>query len=330
MRAAISKSPGGPETLVVEDVPEPSPGADEVLVRVRACGVNYPDLLIIQDKYQVRPERPFSPGGEIAGEVGAIGGNVSGLKIGDRVIGMTGWGGMAECVAVPVAKCIPMPDSMPFEDGAAFISAYGTSYHALKQRGRLLPGEKLLVLGAAGGVGLAAVELGRAMGAQVIAATSTQEKLELALRKGATTGFVYPSKPAEADSKMLSALFKEAAGRAGFDVVYDAVGGIYAEAALRAMAWKGRFLVIGFPSGIPRIALNLTLLKGCEIVGVFYGAFTEKEPEENAANIQELLELYRKGAIKPHIFAVYPLDQAAQAIRDLAERRVQGKVLVAP
>jgi NADPH2:quinone reductase len=329
MKAVLSKSVGGPDTLVLEEVADPMLKPGEVLVAVKACGVNYPDVIIIEDKYQFKPERPFSPGGEVAGVVEAVGEGVTTVKVGDRVIGQAGWGGMAEKIALAEGRCIPMPDSMSFEEGAAFIMTYGTSHYALKQRADIKAGETLLVLGAAGGVGLAAVELAKAAGARVIAACSSQEKVDLCIKHGADGGVVYPRGPFDKDGKKaLADLFKGACGKEGANVIYDAVGGDYAEAALRAIAWEGRFLVIGFPAGIPSIPLNLTLLKGCQIVGVFWGAFTAKDPKGNAENIKELMALYAAGKIKPHVSAAYPLAEAGKAITDLAERRAQGKVVV--
>ena len=329
MKAVLSKTVGGPSTLSFETLPDPVAGAGEVLVAVKACGVNYPDVLIIEDKYQFKPARPFAPGGEIAGVVEAVGEGVTSVKVGDRVIGQAGWGGMAEKIVLGAARVIPMPDAMPFDEGAAFIMTYGTSHYALKQRADIKPGETLLVLGAAGGVGLAAVELGKAMGARVVAAASSQEKVDLAIRHGADAGVVYPMGPFDKEGKKaLADLFKGACGKDGANVIYDAVGGDYAEASLRAIAWEGRFLVIGFPAGIPAIPLNLTLLKGCQIVGVFWGSFTAREPVENAQNIAELMALYAAGKIRPHVSAHYPMEQAGQAITDLAERRAQGKIVV--
>jgi len=329
MKAVLSKAVGGPDTLVLEEVADPTLKPGEVLVAVKACGVNYPDVIIIEDKYQFKPERPFSPGGEIAGVVEAVGEGVTKVKVGDRVIGQAGWGGMAEKIALAEVRCIPMPVGMSFEEGAAFIMTYGTSHYALKQRADIKPGETLLVLGAAGGVGLAAVELGKAAGARVIAACSNQEKVDLCKAHGADDGVVYQRGPFDKDGKKaLADLFKSVCGKDGANVIYDAVGGDYAEAALRAIAWEGRFLVIGFPSGIPSIPLNLTLLKGCQIVGVFWGAFTAKDPKGNAENIADLMSLYASGKIKPHVSATYPMVQAGQAITDLAERRAQGKVVV--
>jgi NADPH2:quinone reductase len=329
MKAIVSKAVGGPDTLVLEDLAEPQPGADEVRVRVRACGVNYPDTLIIEDRYQFKPERPFSPGGEVAGEIDALGSDVTELKVGDKVIALVGWGGMAEKVVTKATKCLPMPPDMPYDEAAAFIFTYGTSYYSLKQRAALQPGESLLVLGAAGGVGLAAVELGVAMGARVVAAASTQEKVDLAIKHGAAAGVVYPIGTLDKSAaKALSNEFKQACGEGGANVVYDAVGGDYAEAALRAIAWEGRFLVVGFPAGIPSIPLNLALLKGCQIVGVFWGSFAERDPAENQQNGIEMFELYAAKKIRPFVSASYPLAEAGRAIKDLAERRAMGKVVV--
>ena len=330
MKAMLSVQPGGPETLTLSEAPDPVAGPGEVVVQIRACGVNFPDTLIIEDKYQFKPPRPFAPGGEFAGVVESLGEGVNDLKVGDPVIAQTISGGMAEKIAVPAAECVLMPDGMPFGEGAAFLFTFGTSYYALKQRAKLKPGESLLVLGAAGGVGLAAVELGKAMGAHVIAAASTQDKVDLALHRGADVGVVYPRGPFDKDGcKALAALFKGAAPKDGVDVVYDAVGGDYAEAALRALAWEGRLLVVGFPAGIPSIPLNLPLLKSCQIVGVFYGAFTTRDPETSDDNKRDLLSLYANGKIRPYISATYPLDQAGAAIAELAERRAKGKVVVA-
>jgi NADPH2:quinone reductase len=329
MKVVLSTAPGGPETLVLRDVADPEPGAGEVRLAVKACGVNYPDTLIIRDLYQFKPERPFAPGGEVSGVVEALGPGVTELEVGDRVIGSAGWGGMAEKLVLPADRCIEIPDAMPFDEAAAFIMTYGTSYYALVQRAALKAGETLLVLGAAGGVGLAAVEIGKAMGARVIAAVSSAEKLAFAKAHGADDGIVYPRGPFDkAGTKALADLFKGACGADGANVIYDPVGGDYAEAALRAIAWEGRFLVVGFPAGIPKLPLNLTLLKSCQVVGVFWGAFTRREPAENAANIKALLSLYAKGAIRPQISARYPLAEAGTAIAQLAARAVMGKIIV--
>lgn len=331
MKALLSKAPGGPSTLVLEDLPDPTPGEGEVVLDVKAVGVNYPDVLIIEDKYQFKPARPFSPGGELSGVVSAVGPGVKSLKVGDRVIGSCGWGGMAEKVALAEGRCIPIPDAMPFDQAAAFIMTYGTSHYALKERAALKAGETLLVLGAAGGVGLAAVELGKAAGARVIAAVSSPDKADVARAHGADDTVVYPKGPFDKEgAKALADLFKQACGPNGADVIYDAVGGDYAEASLRAIGWEGRFLVIGFPAGIPKIPLNLTLLKSCQIVGVFWGAFVAREPKRNAEHVAELMALYEKGAIRPHVSATYPLAEGAQAIQHLADRKATGKVVVTP
>jgi NADPH2:quinone reductase len=329
MRAVLSKAVGGPETLVFEEVPTPTPGPGQALIGVKAVGVNYPDVLIIEDRYQFKPPRPFSPGGEFSGVVQAVGEGVTTVKAGDRVFGNTGSGGMAEALLAPADRLTAMPDSMPFDEAAAFLMTYGTSYYGLKDRGRLQPGETLLVLGAAGGVGLAAVELGAAMGARVVAAASSEEKVQVAKDHGAHEGVVYPKGPFDKDGrKQLAQLFKDAVGADGAHVTYDAVGGDYAEAALRASAWDGRFLVIGFPAGIPAIPLNLTLLKSCNIVGVFWGAAVARDPAGHQQNVRELMDLYTGGKIKPHVSARYPLERAGEAITHLAERRAIGKVVV--
>ncbi|MEL6568485.1 MAG: NADPH:quinone oxidoreductase family protein [Pseudomonadota bacterium] len=328
MKAILSKAPGGPETLVLEDIPAPEAGKGEVVLEVKAIGVNFPDSLIIQDLYQFKPERPFSPGGEVSGVVKSVGEGVTNLKVGDRVIGSTGWGGMREEVAVHAGRCIPIPDEMPFDEAAALIMTYGTSHYALKDRADPKPGEKLLVLGAAGGVGIAAVELGKAMGLEVIAAASSQEKVDFCLSKGADKGLVYERGALDrGQQKEFSNQIKEVSG-GGVDIIYDGVGGDYAEPALRAMNWEGRFLVIGFPAGIPKLPLNLTLLKSCDVRGVFWGAFVARNPERNAQHIAELFQFYRDGKIKPHVSGHYPLERAADAITELIERRAQGKVVV--
>ena len=329
MRAVLSKAVGGPDTLVLEEVPTPEPGPGQARVAVKAVGVNYPDVLIIEDRYQFKPPRPFSPGGEFSGVVKAVGAGVTAVKPGDRVFGNMGSGGMAEEILAPADRLTPMPDGMPFDEAAAFLMTYGTSWYGLKDRGRLQAGETLLVLGAAGGVGLAAVELGAAVGARVVAAASSEEKVQAARERGAHEGVVYPAGPFDKDGrKQLAQLFKDAVGPDGAHVTYDAVGGDYAEAALRASAWDGRFLVIGFPAGIPAIPLNLTLLKSCNIVGVFWGAAVARDPAGHQRNVAELMDLYAAGKIKPHVSARYPLERAGEAITHLAERRAIGKVVV--
>ncbi|MDQ0465380.1 NADPH2:quinone reductase [Caulobacter ginsengisoli] len=329
MKAVLSKVVGGPETLVVEDLPSPVAGPGQVLLAIKACGVNYPDVLIIEDKYQFKPARPFAPGGEVSGIVKAIGEGVTHVSVGQRVLANTGWGGMAEELVLDAARVVPIPDAMPFDEAAAFMMTYGTSWYGLKDRGHLQAGETLLVLGAAGGVGLAAVELGKAMGARVIAAASSQEKVDLAIARGADSGVVYPTGPFDKDSaKALAQLFKDACGPSGWDVAYDAVGGDYAEAVIRAAGWGGRFLVIGFPAGIPKIPLNLTLLKSCDIVGVFWGAAVARDPKAHQENVKQLMEMYAAGKIRPHVSETFPLARAGEAIAHLGSRKALGKVVV--
>ena len=329
MKIVLSRSVGGPESLVLEHVEEPVAGPGQVLIRVHACGVNFPDSLVIADRYQIKPPRPFAPGSELAGVVEAVGEHVTEFSVGDRVIAVPGWGGMAEKLVADVSVCTRMPDQMSYDQGACFIATYGTAYHAFKQRARLRSGERLLVLGAGGGIGLASVQIGRAMGAHVIGAASTQEKLDLALSAGAESGVVYPMQIGGLDERRrLSELFKDICGPAGADVICDSVGGAYTEAALRAIAWGGRFLVVGFPAGIPSLPLNLALLKGCDIAGVIYGAYAQRDPAGNAANIRELMALFAAGKICPHISAHYPMEAAGQAISDLAGRRALGKSVI--
>jgi NADPH2:quinone reductase len=329
MKAMLSRRVGGPETLTLEELPDPKPGNGQVLLAVKACGVNYPDLLIIEDRYQFKPERPFAPGGEVAGVVEAVGAGVTRFKPGDRVIGSSISGGMAEKLVLDAERCIAMPAAMPFDEASALVLTYGTTIYALKDRGHLKRGETLLVLGAAGGVGISAVELGKAYGARVIAAVSSPEKLAFARKHGADDGVVYPPGPFDkAGAKALADLFKGACGENGADVIYDPVGGDYSEAALRAIAWEGRFLVVGFPAGIAKLPLNLTLLKSCQVVGVFWGAFTRRDPAANARNIAELMQLYADGKIKPVVSERYPLARAGEAIRKLGERKAMGKIVV--
>lgn len=322
MRAVLCKEIGMPEDLVVEDVPSPRPGKGQVVLSVKAAGVNFPDILIIQGKYQFKPEFPFSPGGEVAGVVKEVGEGVTSLKQGDRVIASSGWGGFAEELVVDADRTIAMPDAMDFVPASAFVLTYGTSYHALKDRAQLKAGETMLVLGASGGVGLSAIQIGKMMGAKVIAAASSEKKLEVCKANGADELINY----AKDD---LRARVKEVTSGKGVDVVYDPVGGKFSEPALREMAWKGRFLVIGFAAGeIPKVALNLALLKGCSIVGVFWGAFTRKEPDANLKNNEELMRFFTQGKLTPHIHATYPLERAADALNDVLHKRVSGKVVL--
>jgi len=329
MKAVLCKQYGPPDSLVLEDVPSPKPGDGQVVISVKAAGVNFPDVLIIQNKYQFRPPLPFSPGGEVAGIVKELGAGVTNVKVGDRVIGSTGWGGFAEEAVAPAARCIPFPSNMDFVEASAFVMTYGTSHHALKDRAHLKAGETLLVLGAAGGVGLAAVEIGKVMGARVVAAASTQEKIDFCLKRGADVGLVYPEGPLDRDAqKKLSEDLKKVLGGDGANVIYDGVGGDYAEPALRSIAWEGRYLVVGFPAGIPSIPLNLTLLKGCQIVGVFWGAFTAREPKRNQENLAELMRWVKEEKLKPSVSKTYPLARAADALNDMAARKVMGKVVL--
>ena len=328
MKAIISKAVGGPDTLTLEEVPSPKMGKKDILIDIKAAAVNYPDVLVIQDLYQFKPPRPFYPGGEYAGEVVAVGEEVTRWKVGDRVFANTTHGGFAEQTALSEFRAQRIPDGMSFEDAACMLMTYATSIHALKDRGHLKPGETLLVIGAAGGTGVSAVELGKAMGAKVIAACSSQEKVDFAKAAGADDGIVYAEKlDGREAQKAFSDKIKEVSG-GGVDVIYDSVGGDYAEPAIRAMNWEGRYLVIGFPAGIPKIATNLTLLKGISVVGVFWGTFTGKDPKGQAANMQELFALYKDGKIKPRISQRFPLEQAPEAIRMLQDRKVHGKIVV--
>lgn len=324
MKAVLCRQYGPPGTLVFEEVPDPQPGPGQVLIDVRAAGVNFPDTLIIENKYQLKPALPFSPGAEVAGTVAAVGEGVQGLRPGDRVVAIPGYGGYAEKVLAPQADVFPLPEGIGFEDAAAFLIAYGTTHYALQERAAIRPGETLLVLGAAGGTGLSAVELGKLLGARVIAAASSDEKLALCREHGADEVINYSRED-------LRQRLKELTGGRGVDVIYDPVGGPYSEPALRSMAWNGRFLVIGFTAGeIPKIALNLTLLKGCAIVGVWWGGFLRAEPQRAAALTRELVEWFRCGKVRPYVSKRYPLAQAAQALEDVAQRRVTGKMVLVP
>lgn len=330
MKALLCKAYGPPEALVLENVPAPKPGAGEVLIAVKAAGVNFPDVLIIENKYQFKPPLPFSPGAEVAGVVESVGEGVKDLKPGMRVLASVGWGGYAEGVVARAARVFPIPDAMDYETAAALLLTYGTSHHALKDRAKLKASESLLVLGASGGVGIAAVELGRAAGARVIAAASSDEKLAFARECGAHEALKYPAgRLTRDDQKAFSDAIKGLTGGEGANVVYDPVGGDYTEPALRATAWGGRYLVVGFAAGeIPKIPLNLALLKGCDVQGVFWGAFTEREPAKNRENVRELMNLFAAGKIAPRVSKVYPLARAREALADLAARRAMGKLVI--
>ncbi|HEX3808313.1 MAG TPA: NADPH:quinone oxidoreductase family protein [Rhizomicrobium sp.] len=330
MKALLCKAFGPPENLVLEDVLSPKADKGQAIITVKACGVNFPDVLIIQDKYQFKPALPFAPGGEIAGIVKETGEGVSNVKAGDNVIVSVGNGGFAEEVAVDAQRCIPMPDNLDYAVASSFFVTYGTSYYALKHRAHLKAGQNLVVLGAAGGVGLAAVELGKIMGARVIAGASSQEKVDLAKKYGAEDGFVYPTNPLSKDQqKAFSEDIKRLTGGKGADVLYDPVGSDYAEPGLRAMNWEGRYLVIGFAADdIPKVPLNLTLLKGCDIVGVFWGASVMRDPKQGFADLAQLTGWIAEGKLKPHVSAKFPLARGGEAIRMLMDRKAQGKVVV--
>jgi NADPH:quinone reductase-like Zn-dependent oxidoreductase len=329
VKALLSNEPGGPQTLRLAEIPPPVPGTGELLVRVRACAINFPDVLIIEDKYQLKPPRPFAPGGEVAGEIEAVGEGVEGWSVGDRLIAVPGFGGLVEKIVIPAKIAFRLPAARSFDEGAALLLTYATSIHALADRGKLQAGQSLLVLGAAGGVGLAAVELGKAMGARVIAAVSSEEKALAAREAGADDAIVYPAGPFDRDGqKALAGLFKDAVGPAGADVIFDPVGGDYAEPALRSVGWEGRYLVVGFPAGIPKLPLNLTLLKSCDVCGVFWGAFAMRDPEANAAHVAQLFQYWDEGKIGPRISATFPIERAGEAITAIAERRVIGKLVV--
>ena len=330
MKALLCTHYGPPEEMELREVPSLKPGKNQVVVSVKACGVNFPDVLMIQDKYQFRPTLPFAPGGEVAGTVKELGEGVANVKVGDRVCVSVGNGGFAEEVVADSRRLIKVPENVGFDVASAFIVTYGTSYHALKDRAKLKAGETLVVLGAAGGVGLSAVELGHAMGAKVIAGASSQDKVNLAKKHGASDGFVYPRLPLTRDQqKQISDTIKTLTGGQGADVLYDPVGDQYAEPSLRAMNWEGRYLVIGFAAGeIPRVPLNLTLLKGCDVLGVFWGASTARDPNRAQQSLYEIMGMIAQGKIHPHVSEKIPLAEGAKAIRSLMDRKAQGKVVV--
>jgi len=322
MKALLCKQFGPPESLVLEDVPSPRPGPGEVVLSVKAASVNFPDVLIIQNKYQFKPPLPFSPGSELAGVVKEIGEGVTNAKPGDRVIAFTTYGAFAEEAKTEATRLLPMPKGMDFPSAASFILTYGTTDHALRDRGRLKAGETLLVLGAAGGVGIAAIEVGKALGARVIACASSDEKLAVCREHGADDTLNYAAGDLREGIKGLT-------GGKGVDVIYDAVGGPYTEPAFRSLAWRGRLLVIGFAAGdIPKLPLNLPLLKGADVVGVFWGDFTRREPKAFLESARQLMRWFEDGKLRPHVSATFPLEKAAEAMNLLASRKAKGKVVV--
>ena len=324
MKALLCKEFGPPESLVLEDVPSPQAGAGEVVVSIKAASVNFPDVLIIQNKYQFKPPLPFSPGSELAGVVKEAGPGVTGVKPGDKVIAFTTFGAFAEEVKTEAARLLPLPEGMSFEEGASFILTYGTTDHALRDRAQMKSGETLLVLGAAGGVGVAAIEIGKAMGARVIACASSDEKLAVCRQHGADEAINYATED-------LRQRIKDLTDGKGIDVIYDAVGGPYTEPAFRSIAWRGRLLVIGFAAGeIPKLPLNLALLKGASIVGVFWGDFTRREPKVFAESARQLARWYGKGRLKPHVSKTFPLAKTIEALNLLASRKAKGKVVIIP
>ena len=324
MKAVVCKAWGLPDSLVVEQVESPRPGPGQVAIDVKAAGVNFPDVLIVQGKYQFKPELPFTPGSELAGVVSALGEGVTGVQVGERVIAFTATGAFAEQAVVAAAALMPMPPGMDFDTAAAITLTYGTSHHAVVDRAALKAGETMLVLGAAGGVGLAAIEIGKALGARVIAAASSEEKLAVCRAHGADATINYSTED-------LREAIKAATEGKGPDVIYDPVGGVYAEPAFRAIGWRGRYLVVGFANGeIPKLPLNLTLLKGASLMGVFWGEFAKREPKANAKAMRELMGWLAEGKIRPHISARYALEDTARALEDMAARKVTGKVVIVP
>ena len=322
MKAVVCRQYGPPDSLVVEELPSPRPGAGEVVVAVKAASVNFPDVLIIQNKYQFKPPLPFSPGSEFAGVVKEVGAGVQAVKPGDKVIAFSTYGAFAEEVKIEASRLLALPEKMDYLSGAAFLLAYGTSDHALRDRGALRAGETLLVLGAAGGVGLAAIEIGKALGAQVIACASSEDKLQVCREHGADATINYASED-------LRERIQAITGKSGVDVVYDPVGGPYSEPAFRSIAWRGRLLVVGFAAGeIPRLPLNLALLKGASVVGVFWGDFARREPKQFAASVRQLGSWFHEGRLRPHVSRTFPLEQAAEALKLMAARQVMGKVVL--
>ncbi len=329
MKALLSYETGGPETLRIGEIDKPEPGKGEIVVAVKACAINYPDVIMIIDQYQFKPPRPFAPGGEVSGIVDSVGEGVTDFKAGDRVMASCGHAGLAEYVKVNASGCFPLPEDRSFEEGSALLLTYGTTIHALQDRGELKAGETLLVLGAAGGTGISAVEMGKAMGARVVGAVSTEEKAQAVRDAGADDVVLYGRAPFDKEeSKALAAKFKEAVGPGGADVIYDAVGGDYCEPALRSIAWEGRYLVIGFPAGIPKLPLNLTLLKSCDVRGVFWGAAVGRDPQHNRDNVDQLFDWWREGKISPKVTEVFHFERGGDAIAKLGDRKAIGKLVV--
>jgi NADPH2:quinone reductase len=324
MKALLCKHYGGPDDLSIDEIAEPVAGPGEAIVDIRAAALNFFDTLIIAGKYQTKPAMPFSPAAEFAGIVRSLGDGVTGVKAGDRVLGYLGYGAARERVAVRADRLVPIPDGLDFDRAAGLSVTYGTTMHALKDRAHLREGETLAVLGASGGVGLAAVELGKAMGARVIACASSDDKLAFTKQHGADEVINYAS-------ENLKEALRRVTGGKGIDVIYDPVGGAYAEQALRSIAWKGRFLVVGFAAGeIPKIPLNLALLKGCDIVGVFWGSFIERDPAGHRANTRQIIDWVVSGKLSAHVQGTYPLADAASALKALAARKVMGKIVLHP
>jgi NADPH2:quinone reductase len=326
MKAIVCNAWGLPDTLVIEELPDAvtNLGPGQIAIEIRAAGVNFPDVLIIQNKYQFKPALPFIPGSELAGIVLAVGEGVTRYKAGDRVIAFSAQGAFAQQIVLPASAVMAMPAGMDFDIAAAITLTYGTSHHAVIDRAQLKAGETMLVLGAAGGVGLAAIEIGKALGARVIAAASSPEKLAVCRAHGADVTINYSTED-------LRSAIKAALDGKGPDVIYDPVGGIYTEPAFRSIAWRGRYLVVGFANGeIPALPLNLMLLKGASLVGVFWGEFAKREPQANQAAMQQLMDWLADGTIKPHISGRYPLAETAQALNAMAARKVTGKVVIQP
>lgn len=328
MKTLLSIHPGPADTLVFQDIPTPEPGPNQLLIRVHAVSLNYPDALMLEDLYQTKPPRPFAPGGEVAGIVEAVGEGVTRFAVGDRVVAVCGHGGLAELTLCGTALACRLPDDMPFDVGATLMMAYGTTIHALLDRAELTSGETLLVLGASGGLGIAAVELGKALGARVVAGVSSEEKRDAALAAGADDCIVYPRDALDKQaSRDLANQFKQAAPE-GYNVIYDPVGGDYVEPAIRAIAWEGRYAVIGFTAGIPQLPLNLTLLKCCQVVGVFWGVWASKNNTRLQQEMQMLFDFWREGKIKPLISERFTLASAAGALAKMRDRGAIGKFIV--